>query len=197
MLTDIELVKNAQSGDYQSEIEIFSRYKNLLRKVCRSYFLIGGEVEDLMQEASIGLFKAIKGFSFEKNDNFSSFASLCVHRQVQSAIKKASTQNNSILSNALPLIYEKSFDEEENSTEINIATDEMGPFEVLLCKEAIEEIKTQIKEKLSSREVKVLNEYLQGKSYDEIHNKTGFDKKAIDNALSRIKNKLQFLKEKK
>ena len=195
VFTDEELVKKAQEGDSDSELELFSRYKNALRKISRSYFLIGGDVEDLIQEGMIGLLKAIKGFSPEKNVNFSAFAVLCINRQVQTAVKKASSLKNMVLSTALPLTggSEKE-DEEDGDLEIIIPSPEPTPEEMMISKESVKEIKEAIKKKLSKMEIKVLSSYLKGQSYKLISNETGLNSKSIDNALSRIKKKLEFLK---
>ena len=195
MKTDEELVFLAQNGDTNCELEIFARYKNLLRKVCRSYFLIGGDIEDLTQEGMIGLYKAIKGYTKSKNTSFASFAGLCVKRQVQTAIKKASSQKNLILSTAIPLTGQSKFDdEEEENFEIIIPSNDPLPDEVLISEESLNEIKDSIRKKLSALELKVLSKYLHGKSYKDIAKETSLTEKSIDNALSRIKKKLSFLK---
>ena len=100
MKTDEELVVLAQNGDNDSEIELFSRYKNVLRKISRSYFLIGGDIEDILQEGMLGLYKAIKSYSPSKGVSFSSFANLCIKRQIQTAVRRASSQKSLILSTA-------------------------------------------------------------------------------------------------
>lgn len=195
MITDEELVKKAQNGDSEAELEIFSRYKNALRKISRSYFLIGGDVEDLVQEGMIGLYKAIKAFSPEKNVNFPGFANLCMKRQVQTAIKKASNQRNMVLSTALPLMSSgESDDDDDDGLEIIIPSNEPTPEEQLISKENVKIIKDEIKKKLSQMEIKVLASYLKGQSYKNISAETGLSSKSIDNALSRIKKKLDFLK---
>lgn len=193
--SDEELVFNAQMGDTNAELEIFSRYKNVVSKNCRSFFLIGGDVEDLLQEGMVGLYKAIKNYKSSKNASFLTFANLCIKRQIQSAVKRATSQKNLLLSTALPIGEEVSFDDDEEiGFEIIIPSNEPSPDSELISRENIKEIKQQIKEKLSQMELKVLINYLNGKNYDEISSKTGLAKKSIDNALTRIKNKLSFLK---
>lgn len=193
--SDEELVFNAQKGDTNAELEIFSRYKNVVSKNCRSFFLIGGDVEDLLQEGMVGLYKAIKNYKPTKNASFLTFANLCIRRQIQSAVKKATSQKNLLLSTALPIGEEVSFDDdEETGFEIIIPSNEPTPDSELISQENIKEIKQQIREKLSQMELKVLANYLNGKNYDEISLKTGLAKKSIDNALTRIKSKLSFLK---
>lgn len=194
-ITDEELVIAAQNGDSNAELELFSRYKNLLRKICRSYFLIGGDIEDLVQEGMIGLFKAIKSFSKDKNVSFSSFAYLCINRQVQTAVKRASSQKNLVLSTALPITgTHDGDDDDDDSLEIIIPSNEPTPEEKMISRETILEMKDEIKKKLSEMELKVLSSYLKGQPYKAISSETGLSEKSIDNALTRIKKKLDFLK---
>lgn len=198
MRTDEELVLSAQKGDISAELEVFSHYRNLLRKVCRSYFLVDGDSDDLMQEGMIGLYKAIKSYSTDKNVSFAGYAGLCVKRQIQTAIKKANSQKNLILSTAIPLTTQDKFDdEEEESPEIIIPSSELPADEKMISEENMKEIKELIKQKLSKMELQVLVKYLNGYSYKEISSETGLNEKSIDNALSRIKKKLTVLKDKK
>lgn len=194
-MSDEELVLRAQKGNSDAELEIYSRYKNLLLKICRGYFLVDGSIEDLVQEAMIGLFKAIKSFSRQKEVSFATYAGLCVKRQVQTAVKKATSQKNLILSSALPLIGQ-SDDDEDGSSEIIIPSSDPLPDEILISKETVTQIKLEIKKRLSAMEQKVLSRYLRGESYAEISKLTGLTNKSIDNALTRIKKKLEFLKNK-
>lgn len=198
MRTDEELVLLAQKGDSNAELEVFSHYRNLLRKVCRSYFLIGGDSDDLMQEGMIGLYKAIKSYSKDKNVSFAAYAGLCVKRQIQTAIKKANSQKNLILSTAIPLTTQDKFDDEEDgSPEIIIPSPEQAADDKMIYEETMRETADLIKQRLSKMELQVLVEYLNGFSYKEISTQTGLTEKSIDNALSRIKKKLSILKEKK
>lgn len=193
MKTDEELVILAQNGDNDSEIELFSRYKNVLRKIARSYFLIGGDIEDLTQEGMIGLYKAIKGYSSSKGVSFSAFANLCIKRQMQTAVKRASSQKSLILSQAFPITGNLEQDDETDD-EVLIPSNKQNPEEEIISKETIKEMKSLIKEKLSKMELDVLTKYLDGKSYKEISQETGLNFKSIDNSLTRIKKKLEVLK---
>ena len=103
-MTDEQLASLAKQGDYNAELELFNKYRNVINKFSRGYFLIGGDVEDLIQEGMIGLYKAIKNYSPDKDASFATFASLCIRRQIQSAIRNASTQKNKLLSSAVPII---------------------------------------------------------------------------------------------
>lgn len=193
MKTDEELVVLAQNGDNDSEIELFSRYKNVLRKISRSYFLIGGDIEDILQEGMLGLYKAIKSYSPSKGVSFSSFANLCIKRQIQTAVRRASSQKSLILSTAFPITGNLEQDEDEED-EVIIPSFEQTPEERIISRETIKEMKKQIKSKLSQMELEVFSKYLDGKTYKEISLETGLTFKSIDNALTRIKKKLEFLK---
>ena len=193
MKTDEELVVLAQNGDNDSEIELFSRYKNVLRKISRSYFLIGGDIEDILQEGMLGLYKAIKSYSPSKGVSFSSFANLCIKRQIQTAVRRASSQKSLILSTAFPITGNLEQDEDEED-EVIIPSFEQTPEERIISRETIKEMKKQIKSKLSQMELEVFSKYLDGKTYQEISLETGLTFKSIDNALTRIKKKLEFLK---
>lgn len=193
-MTDEELVYKAQQGDDISVNTLLSKYKSLVNKLARSYFLIGGDMEDIIQEGMIGLYKAIKHFTLNKNASFKTFASTCIKHQIQNAIKIASSEKNKVLSTAIPIFEQTDFDDEDDIKEIFLPSDLPTPDDKLIEKEQLEEIKNKIIDKLSNLEFKVLTLYLQGYSYNEIAKLGKLNKKSIDNALSRIKNKLSFLK---
>lgn len=188
-MTDEQLVLLAKEGNSEAELELFNKYRSLINKYSRGYFLVGGDVEDLIQEGMIGLYKAIKNYSQEKDASFATFASLCIRRQIQSAIRNASTQKNKILSSAVPIT-----DEEDDDYGIFSITSADRPDQKLINKQTNEEIFSQLKKMLSSLEFDVLKYYLAGLTYEQISQKTNLSKKSIDNALSRIKNKLSSIK---
>lgn len=192
MLTDENLAIKAQENDYESEIELFARYKNLVSKISRSFFLVGGDPEDIIQEGMIGLYKAIKNYDKEKNATFSTFAFLCIRRQIQSAIKVASSKRNMMLSKAIPIVEE--FDEDDEPIGLVIPSTSRQPDDQMISKETMQEVKQKIEKSLSKMELLILRQYLKGQSYDEISKQLDINKKSVDNALSRIKNKLSFLK---
>lgn len=192
-MTDEELALKAKQGDTNAENELFAKYKSLVNKISRSYFLLGGDFEDIIQEGMIGLYKAIQNFSENKNASFKTFASVCIKHQIISAIKVASSQKNTILSNALP-IGEQSEEDEENGIEIILPSPLPQPDQRAEEKENKLELQEKIKKVLSPLEIKVLSLYLKGYSYNEIAEKGNITKKSIDNALTRIKSKLQFIK---
>ncbi len=188
-MTDEQLASLAKQGDYNAELELFNKYRNVINKFSRGYFLIGGDVEDLIQEGMIGLYKAIKNYSPDKDASFATFASLCIRRQIQSAIRNASTQKNKLLSSAVPIT-----DEDDDDYGVFSITSGDRPDEALINRQTNQEIFTRLKKLLSPLEFDVLKHYLAGLSYEQISQKTNLSKKSIDNALSRIKNKLSSLK---
>lgn len=193
-MTDEELSIKAQSGDENAVNTLLSKYKSLVNQIARSYFLTGGDMEDIVQEGMIGLYKAIKHFNSSKTASFKTFASTCIKHQIQSAIRIASSAKNQVLSTAVPIVDKINNEEDDEKIEIIFPSDLPSPDDKLLEQERMQEIKDKIKKSLSTLELKVLSLYLKGYSYNEISSIGNISKKSIDNALSRIKNKLSFLK---
>lgn len=190
--TDEELVLLAQQGKEDAMNELLSKYKSLVNKISRSYFLIGGDMEDIVQEGMIGLYKSITHFS-QKNASFKTFATTCIKHQIQSAVRVASSEKNKILSQALP-ITEDHNQEDEEEIELLIPSNLPSPDDKVLEHEKLDEIYFLINKNLSELEKKILSLYLKGYSYNEISSIANVSKKSIDNGLSRIKKKLSFLK---
>lgn len=194
-MTDENLALKAQENDYDSEIELFSRYKNTINKISRSFFLVGGDTEDLIQEGMIGLYRAIKSYSADKNATFSTFAHLCIKRQIQTAIKHAGAKKNMALSTAVPLAEVINLDEDEDAgVGLIIPSPQPTPDAQMISVENMIELKNTIAKNLSELELKILKQYLAGENYAEIAERLEINKKSVDNALSRIKTKLSFLK---
>ena len=193
-MTDEELVLFAQQGNSESLNTLLTKYKSLVNKIARSYFFIGGDIEDITQEGMIGLYKAIINYKDDKKASFKTFASTCIKNQIQNAIRVASSEKNKILSDALPITEENK--DEEDEAEIILPSSLPLPDFTVLEKENMKEILSQIKLTLSALEYKVLILYLKGYSYNEISDSMNISKKSIDNALTRIKSKLAFLKNK-
>ena len=160
MLTDENLALKAQENDYESEIELFARYKSMVSKISRSFFLVGGDPEDIIQEGMIGLYKAIKNYKEEKNATFSTFAYLCIRRQIQSAIKIASSKRNMMLSKAVPIVEE--FDEEDEPIGLVLPSTSLLPDDQMISKENMKEVKEKIEKTLSKMELLILTQYLKG-----------------------------------
>ncbi len=188
------LILEAQNGSAEAVNSLLQGYKSLVNKIARSYFLIGGDMEDIVQEGMIGLYKAIINFSPNKHASFKTFASLCIKHQIQTAVKVASSEKNMMLSTALP-IAEQIREEEDEEIEILIPSHLPSPDDKVLEREKMEELKNSITSALSPLENKILALYLRGYSYNEIAQIGSLSKKSIDNGLSRIKHKLSFLKE--
>ena len=193
-ITDEEYSVKAQHGDESAVNTLLTKYKSLVNQIARSYFLTGGDIEDIVQEGMIGLYKAIMHYKDDKAASFKTFASTCIKHQIQSAVRVASSEKNKVLSSALPIMEQLNSEDDEDSSEIVFPSDLPSPDDRILEKERISEIIGKIKKTLSSMELKVLNLYLKGYSYDEISKIGNLSKKSIDNALTRIKNKLAFLK---
>lgn len=189
-MTDEQLALLAQQGNSNAELELFNKYRSLINKCSRGYFLIGGDIEDLVQEGMIGLYKAIKNYSADKAATFSTFASLCIRRQIQSAVRNASAKKNKALSSAVPIM-----DEDSDDTGVYLIADGESPDSILIHRQTSQAIFEELKKLLSPLEYDVLKYYLAGLSYQQIASKTKQTKKSIDNALSRIKKKLATIKE--
>lgn len=189
-----KLIEKAQNGDEEAIEKLLSSFKPLVNKIARSYFLTGGDIEDLVQEGMIGLYKAIKTFKKEKTASFLTYAGTCIKNQIQTAVRIASSEKNMILSTAVPIDSKTNFDDEEEEIEIVLPSPLPKPDEKVENKENFAQITKKIVKALSPLELKILIFYLKGFSYSEIAQQNNISKKSVDNALSRIKNKLSFLK---
>ena len=191
-MTDEEIVEIARVGDIDAQEYLINKYKNYVRAKARTYFLLGGDKEDLIQEGMIGMYKAIRDFRSDKLSSFRAFAELCITRQIITAIKTATRQKhiplNSYVSLNTPI-----YDEDSDRTLLDVITGNKvtDPEELIISREEFTEIETKMGELLSSLEWKVLMYYLEGKSYQEIAEDLGRHVKSIDNALQRVKRKLE------
>lgn len=192
-MTDEELVALSQKGDESAENEILEKYKDTVVKISRGYFIIGGELEDIIQEGMIGLYKAIKNFSKNKNATFKTFAIMCIKHQIQTAIKKANTKKNLPLSNSVSLQSFSEKSEEDEFLPVNLIF-QVSPDEKIINRENYKYLVSAIKKTLSKKEFEVLKYYLRGYTYKEIADFLNLNQKSIDNSLSRIKNKLKSIK---
>ena len=200
-MTDEQLVKAAQSGpasDAAMEY-LLNKYKNFVRTKARSYFLIGADHEDIVQEGMIGLYKAIRDFREDKLASFRAFAELCVTRQIITAIKTATRQKHIPL-NSYVSLNRPIYDEDSDRTLLDVMTEDApsNPEDMFINQEDYYHIEGRIGEMLSPLEKDVLQRYMDGKSYVEIAEDMDRHVKSIDNALQRIKRKLlKYLEEKK
>lgn len=192
MIDDETLASKANLGDEKAENEIFERYKGLVVKIARSYFILGGEMEDIVQEGMIGLYKALKGYDKKKNASFKTFAIMCIKHQIQSAIKVANAKKNSPLSNSVSLQSFSENSDDEDFLPVSLIF-QISPDEKVINKENYQNLLENIKKMLSDKEFQVLKYYLKGYTYKEISNILETSEKSIDNSLSRIKSKLKKL----
>lgn len=193
-MLDEEIVAMAQEGNKSAEEYLINKYINYVKAKTKSYFLIGADKEDIFQEGMIGLFKAIRDYKNDKLSSFRAFAELCVTRQIITAIKAATRQKHVPLNCYLSL-NKPVFDEESEMTLIDILSSLhiSDPEEVIISKEERKKMEKKMKESLSDLEIEVLKCYLKGKSYQEIACDLDRHAKSIDNALQRVKRKLEKL----
>ena len=188
--TDEDVVLLAQNGDGQALAYLLNKYKNFVRSKARSYFLIGADHEDIVQEGMIGLYKAIRDFQPSRLSSFRSFAELCVKRQIITAIKAATRQKHVPL-NSYVSLNKPLYDEESDRTLLDVIEGRVtNPEDLYISQEDLARIQTQITEVLSDLERQVLDAFMDGKSYQEIAELLGRHVKSIDNALQRVKRKL-------
>ena len=192
MMVDEEIVEDARKGDRQALEFLIHKYKNFVRAKARSYFLIGADREDIIQEGMIGLYKAIRDFRSDKLSSFRAFAELCITRQIITAIKTATRQKHIPLNSYISL-NKPIYDEESDRTLLDVlsSTQISDPEELIISREELGSIEDKIGEILSDLEWKVLMAYLQGKSYQEMAEELQRHVKSIDNALQRVKRKLE------
>ena len=191
-LDDNELVLLAREADSDALDYLINKYKPFVRAKAKSYFLVGADQEDIAQEGMIGLFKAIRDFQFDKLSSFRAFAELCITRQIITAIKTATRQKHIPLNSYVSLdrpIYEE--DSERTLIDVIEASVTIDPQEMLVTQEKYGDMETRLAEILSKLEREVLNLYLEGKSYQEISVQLKRHPKSIDNALQRVKRKLE------
>lgn len=192
-MTDEEIVLESQQHDNVLAQEyLLHKYRNFVRAKARSYFLIGAEREDIIQEGMIGLYKAIRDFRADKQASFRAFAELCVTRQIITAIKTATRQKHIPLNSYVSLnkpIYEE--DSDRTLLDVISGVKVANPEDMIISREEFSDIESKMNDILSDLEWKVLMSYLDGKSYQEIAAELGRHIKSIDNALQRVKRKLE------
>ena len=190
-LEDEDIITLYRDGDLIAQEYLIVKYKNFVRSKARSYFLIGADKEDIIQEGMIGLYKAIRDFRGEKQASFRAFADLCIKRQIITAIKTATRQKHIPL-NSYVSLNKPIYDEESERTLLDILSGIhiSDPEEIFINQEQIEDIKSKMDDLLSPLEVVVLSRYLEGETYQEIAEHLDRHVKSIDNALQRVKRKL-------
>ncbi|MDQ0215694.1 RNA polymerase sporulation-specific sigma factor [Oikeobacillus pervagus] len=191
-LNDEPIVELVHQGDTDALDYLIHKYKNFVRAKARSYFLIGADKEDIVQEGMIGLYKAIRDYKEDKLTTFKAFAELCITRQIITAIKTATRQKHIPL-NSYVSLDKPIYDEESDRTLLDVITGAKvtDPEELIINREQYDNIEGKMNELLSDLERKVLALYLDGQTYQEISEELNRHVKSIDNALQRVKRKLE------
>ena len=193
--SDEEIIETVREGEASGIDELFERYKNVVRSIASTMYLIGGENEDLIQEGMIGLFKAVQEYDPGRDASFGTFARLCITRHIYSAVK-ASGRKKHIPLNTYVSLYEEKRDDDEGGRTVEVqdmlrASDTTEPEQIVLSNEKSEELETDIEQELSPFERNVLELYVTGMSYSDIADVLGKNEKAMDNAIQRIRGKLK------
>lgn len=195
-LTDEEILLKFKQGSESALDFLLNKYKWLASKIARSYFLVGAESEDLLQEAMLGLYSACRNFDVKGQACFKTFASLCITRSVQSAVKNANRQKYKLLNESLSLSSQGfvEFPEKDEHGEevcLYVPSTLPAPEDALLAREQEQDFKNLLEENLSKKEMQVLALYLKGLTYAEIASMLSETTKSVDNAIARTKRKLQ------
>ena len=193
-LTDEAVAELARNYDGDALEYLLNKYKNFVRAKARSYFLIGADREDIVQEGMIGLYKAIRDFRPSKMTSFRAFAELCITRQIITAIKTATRQKHRPL-NSYVSLNKPAYDEESDRMLIDVLSSVKvsNPEDIIIGQEDYSTIESKMGKLLSPLEMQVLRKYIEGKSYFEVADELGRSVKSVDNALQRVKNKLEKL----
>lgn len=194
MLDDDVIIQLIHQGNSNGLDFLIHKYKNFVRAKARTYFLIGADKEDIVQEGMIGLYKAIRDFDSDKLSSFKAFAELCITRQIITAVK-TSTRQKHIPLNSYVSLDKPVYDEESDRTLLDIiaGSKAIDPQELLVNREKFSDMESKLSELLSELEKKSLHLYLDGRSYQEISAELNRHVKSIDNALQRVKRKFEQL----
>jgi len=192
-VSDADLVERYHAGDTDALLVLLGRYRRFAAVRARSYFLVGGDSDDIEQEGMIGLFKAARDFRGDRESSFRAFAELCITRQVISAVKSATRHKHRPLNQYVSLSGVRGSDDAaERSVEDLLDPHAVAdPADAVISNERMAAMRRSIGETLSGLEVEVLRLYVEGQSYQEISAQLGRHVKSIDNALQRIKRKLE------
>jgi len=174
-----ELIKQAGEGSSAAQDELLNQYKSMVKKIARTFFIMGADFEDIVQEGMIGLFKAMQSYSSSKGASFETYAGLCINRQILNALKSASRKKHAPLNFYVPLEY---------GGEFNFPLEE-SPENLLILKEDGQSKIDSVHSVLSSFESRALSLYLEGMSHAEIAVSLGKNEKSVDNAIQRIRSK--------
>ena len=189
--SDEELIVRYRDGDTDAMDFIFERYKHLVRKKAKAMFLAGGDNDDLIQEGMIGLYKAIRDYNTDREASFATFASMCINRQMITAVAASNRKKNMQLNTYVSYDMPAGGDEDSDMRLVDIlqSQTELNPEKLLIDKEHNWDLKSRLKEVLSTFEQQVLTYYLEGMDYTAIAKKMQKPPKSVDNALQRIRSK--------
>lgn len=192
-----KLIIKAKNHDEGAMDELLQQFKPKVIAISREYFLMGAEFDDLIQEGMIGLYKAISVYDESKNHSFSAFSSLCIHRQLQNAVKNANRKKNAPLNTYLPIKYYdgSSSSDEDSVLKLVIVDDNSNIEQNYIDKELNTIMISKVKDILSEEQFKVLKQFLNGDSYGSIAERNNISTKQVDNMLQGIKKKLRTLSE--
>ncbi len=185
--TDEELVQCSRAGDTEATDVLVGKYKNLVRRKANAFFLIGGDTDDLIQEGMIGLFKAVRDYDGTRESSFLNFATICIERQLRTAIERNNRKKHQPLNNYVSIDQENDSEPLEETLK---SLQAVSPEELVIRAEDLQEIRRRASEDLSPMEKAVLSMHLSGLSYVEIAEALGKNQKSVDNALQRIRKKL-------
>lgn len=193
---DETLIALYHDGDENAIDTLFERYKNLVRKKAKAMYLAGGDNDDLIQEGMIGLYKAVRDYNQNKDTAFSTFASMCINRQMITAVTASNRKKNAPLNGYVSFDQPASVDQESDMklSDVLQSENEQNPEKLFIDREDTESLQNKVAAVVSPFENKVLQLYLEGKNYIEISEKLDKSPKSIDNALQRIRNKVDKIK---
>lgn len=191
-MSDDEIIVRIREGEKGLSDAIMDKYKDMVRIKAKSMYILGAEPEDLIQEGMIGLFKALQDYDIGRDASFSTFAQLCVSRQMFNAVQASQRQKHIPLNSYISL-YGSNDESEDNTSLIdNVASSKDGnPEDMVIDKENVEAIEKAIGDMLSDKEKKVLDLSMTGMGYVEIAKVLGLDEKSTDNALQRARTKVK------
>ena len=188
-----EIVIKAKNGDLESMETILQYFKPKVTAICREYFLLGADFDDILQEGMIGLYKAIVGYNEFKNDNFSSFATMCIHHQIQNAVKIANSKKHKPLNEYVSISIEGRLSENDEGPKLILEANDKGVEQASLDKEHEKNLHQKLKQELTNEQYGVLLMYLNGYSYTEMAQKYNITNKKVDNNIQAIKRKLRVI----
>ncbi|MDF2949014.1 MAG: polymerase sigma factor, sigma-70 family [Sedimentibacter sp.] len=194
IFSDVELIRKIKDGNEQAERCLYKRYSFIIKRIASSFFIVGGSIDDLIQEAMIGLIKAVNGYDENHENSFRTYAEVCIRRQVITAIRK--TKPYETYKSISFYDYFTNDNEEVTLLDEYADLESFNPENLLICEEERNNYYNKATELLTKFERTVLSEYGKGKSYEEISLELNKNVKSIDNALQRIRKKIHCNKEK-